>query len=115
MIHGVSQWGDANAARLEAGELTIAPLLAATGYHMGHVGGDHVKQEPPLRGLVNWAKFVSLPEYDRYRTERGLKRLDWSAYQKPCPTRFGDKIQEVCFSALPPGRHPFEPADYLVS
>ncbi len=113
LVNGFSQWGDRAAGSLNVDEVTVDEILASAGYHIGHVGVDHVRTEPPLRHKVPFAKFVSIPEYNAYCARRGLEVPSKDDHQRPCPTRFGDEIREVRFSAPNPGEHPFAPQDYL--
>ncbi|MFQ6099448.1 MAG: sulfatase-like hydrolase/transferase, partial [Armatimonadota bacterium] len=115
LVNGFGKWGDEASATLGDDEITTDELLAEAGYHLGHVGVSHVKTKPPLRRRVSFARYVSNAEYDAYVSRKGLQPPDMSAHQQECPTRFGDELRPVRFSAPNPGRHPFEPEDYLDS
>lgn len=113
LVNGFSQLGDREAGSLNPDEVTVDEILASQGYHIGHVGVDHVRTDPPLRQKVPFTKFVSIPEYNAYCAERGLELPSKEPHQKAVPTRFGEEIREFQFSAPNPGRHPFAPEDYL--
>jgi arylsulfatase A-like enzyme len=113
IVNGFTRLGDEASATLNPDEVTVDELLANAGYHLGHVGVSHVKTRPPLRERVPFAAFVSDAEYAAYLKRKGLQPPDETAHQQECPTRFGDEVRPVRFSAPNPGRHPFEPADFL--
>jgi len=112
VINGFSG-GDYEASLLNDDEVTVAELMADAGYHVGHIGVDHVRARRPVRDRGCLADYVSNADHRRHIEERGLSLPDLSAHQHPCPTRFGDAVRMVRFSAPNPGRHPFAPEDYL--
>ncbi len=112
-INGFGQQGDESSALLNEGEVTVDELLADAGYHMGHVGVNYVKCDPPLRKRVPFETFISNAEHRQHVEAKGLTLPDLSGHQHPCPTRFGDTIEDVRFSAPNPGTHPLAPDDYL--
>ncbi len=113
VINGFGSPAGREASMLNADEVTVGELLAGGGYHVGHVGVNHVRTEPPLSQRGGFARFITKSDYGRYLEQRGLELPDMTPYQHPCPTAFGDETRIVRFSAPNPGVHPFDPEDYL--
>jgi len=112
VINGFSKGGEVDHATLNDGEMTIGERLADAGYHVGHVGIDHVRTLPHLRQKDRFATFLTRTDHRRYVEDKGLQSPDMRPHQHDCPTRFGDEIQSHWFSAPNPGRHPFDPEDF---
>ena len=113
LINGFGPVQDKSASVLNEGEVTVDEVLAEGGYHLGHVGVDHVRTEPPERRRGGFAEFISRKEHGAYLEERGLEQPSMWDHQKACPTRIADEVHEIRFSAPNPGRHPFEAEDYF--
>lgn len=112
IINGFGAQGDVTASTLDPGEITIGELMAQGGYHVGHVGVDHVRSDPPMATKKAFAQFTNARQYRQYLSERDLELPDMRPHQHECPTRFGKEIRPHFFSAPNPGRHPFAPEDF---
>jgi choline-sulfatase len=113
IINGFGPHGFREQGCLRPEEITAPELLAQAGYHVIHVGVDHVRADPPLHERGCFARYVSNPDHRRHVKARGLQFPDLSAHQHPCPTRVGGRLETVRFSSPDPGRHPFPVEDYL--
>ncbi len=98
---------------LNPDEVTLPEILAQAGYHVGHIGVDHVRAEPPLRERGCFATYTSKAEHTRYAEERGLCFPSMRPHQHECPTRVGDETRSMFYSSPVPGVHPFPVEDFL--
>lgn len=113
IINGFGPHGFREQGCLRSEEVTAPQLLAAAGYHVAHVGVDHVRADPPLPERGCFARYVSNADHRRHAQARGLQFPDLSAYQHPCPTRLGGRLETLRFSSPDPGCHPFPVEDFL--
>lgn len=113
IINGFGPHGFREQSRLRPDEVTAPELLSAAGYHVAHVGVDHVRADPPLHERGCFARYVSNPDHRRHAQARGLQFPDMTAHQHPCPTRVGGRLETLRFSAPNSGCHPFPAEDFL--
>jgi arylsulfatase A-like enzyme len=59
--------------RTATDQLTLHQMLAEAGYHVAHMGVDHIRVDPPLRERVEFDEWVGTEEYGAYADEQGVE------------------------------------------
>jgi len=68
----------------------VHQFLAEAGYHLGHVGIDEVRTQPPLPKRVRFATWYSDADYQEYVRLKGLALPDASPYRRECGEHAAD-------------------------